>query len=181
MGSFSHVCIRERGDKRASGPRRHPRSSGCGEQPDLPPRERVTAESPGSQRRRTGGAGFTRHGLSQRDTLSRPGPASGPSTEGHRRPRGRRRLGLPTCFNFLNNRGGRSIDPIFQRGKQRREETAPGGKWFWLAWNPRALGLGPSETNSRVRRESRQRPRGPAGRGLAGSPASWGWGTCRPW
>lgn len=158
MGSFSHVCIRERGDKRASGPRRHPRSSGCGEQPDLPPRERVTAESPGSQRRRTGGAGFTRHGLSQRDTLSRPGPASGPSTEGHRRPRGRRRLGLPTCFNFLNNRGGRSIDPIFQRGKQRREETAPGGKWFWLAWNPRALGLGPSETDSRVRRESRQRP-----------------------
>ena len=49
----------------------------------------------------------------------------------------------PPGFSFQNNHGGGSINPIFQRGKQRRGETVRDGKWFWPAWYSDTQGLRP--------------------------------------
>lgn len=46
-------------------------------------------------------------------------------------------------FSFQNNHGGGSINPIFQRGKRRRGETVPDGKWFWPAWDSDTRSLRP--------------------------------------
>ena len=63
----------------------------------------------------------------------------------------------PPGFSFQNNHGGGSINPIFQRGKQRRGKTVRDGKWFWPAWYSDTQGLRPfwhQHSRSRTRAKS---------------------------
>ena len=105
---------------------------------------------------RAGAAGFTRRGLSRRDTAASQGQPQPRATEGSPQ------LG----FSFQNNHGGGSINPIFQRGKRRRGETVPDGKLFWPAWDSDTQGLRPSGTDTSPEVEPERRAVGrEAGRG----------------
>ena len=137
-GVPSHFCSRECGDQSASRPTPSPS--------ELWPLksnlltgflwERVTAESPdGSADARARGRNrLHRTRVIAERYIQPPSASRGPRpTECRRPPR----------FNFQNNHGGGSINPIFQREKQSRGETIPVGKWLWQAWNSDTPGLGP--------------------------------------
>ena len=133
------------------GPRRRPRR--CGRSG-----VNLLTDSPGRSEDARGRSRLHRARVIAERCSRLPGPARGSV-----QPKG----SPPPGFSFQNNHGGGSINPIVQRGKQRRGETVPDGKWFWPAWDSDTQGLRPFwHQHSRVEPELR----------AAGREAGWGRG-----
>lgn len=126
-GVPSHFCRGERGDNSASRPTPSPSALWP---LGIKPSDGLTGSQRGRARAQPASPDAGYRGETQPPSRASPGQRPTESSQ-------------PPGFSFQNNHGGGSINPIFQRGKQRRGDTVPDGKWFWPAWDSDTQGLRP--------------------------------------